>query len=317
MRSNFVISLDFELAWGVRDLDWYSTFADSIRRVPQVVDRTLALFEQTGTAATWATVGLLMCDSAEDAREQAPTLRPAYRRPELDPYRKLEVGGSAEREHALWFAPDLVRRMSSVPGQEVATHTFSHFYCREEGGTGDALIADLAAAAKVHRRHRLPFESIVFPRNQAAPVHIQSCAASGIRRFRGNPDTGLCPSQPRRATSLAFRLGRIIDDHVRLVRSPARPRKVSTLLDVPASRFLRPAGPNRALARIRVRRILNEMTRVAACGGTYHLWWHPHNFGADPHANAEMLRVILEHRQRLARRGMRSVTMADHEGCAQ
>jgi hypothetical protein len=37
------------------------------------------------------------------------------------------------------------------------------------------------------------------------------------------------------------------------------------------------------------------MTYAAKSNKVYHLWWHPHNFGADMNANIEFLEKILSH----------------------
>jgi len=43
------------------------------------------------------------------------------------------------------------------------------------------------------------------------------------------------------------------------------------------------------------RRIKNDLTYAAQHGLAYHLWWHPHNFGANLEKNLDMLRRILDH----------------------
>ena len=55
-----------------------------------------------------------------------------------------------------------------------------------------------------------------------------------------------------------------------------------------------------------------EMTLAASNRHTYHLWWHPHNFGRDPEPNLTMLEGLLEHARRLSHsHGWRSRTMAE------
>ena len=41
--------------------------------------------------------------------------------------------------------------------------------------------------------------------------------------------------------------------------------------------------------------MLNEMNFAAKNDQNYHLWWHPHNFGADLDKNLEILERILSH----------------------
>jgi hypothetical protein len=54
------------------------------------------------------------------------------------------------------------------------------------------------------------------------------------------------------------------------------------------------------------------MTRAAAEGHLFHLWWHPHNFGVDLRENLDVLSALLRHFSELQERyGMQSLSMAD------
>jgi hypothetical protein len=89
------------------------------------------------------------------------------------------------------------------------------------------------------------------------------------------------------------------------------PTLVDGMVDIPASRFLRPAGKSAALERLRLWRITSAMETAARRRKLFHLWWHPHNFGADLQANLNFLRAILDHFRTLQERyDMRSMTMA-------
>ena len=55
-----------------------------------------------------------------------------------------------------------------------------------------------------------------------------------------------------------------------------------------------------------------DMTYAAEHGALYHLWWHPHNFGAHLEENMSLLRRILGHFQIMRERcGMKSMNMAE------
>ena len=57
------------------------------------------------------------------------------------------------------------------------------------------------------------------------------------------------------------------------------------------------------------------MERAAAVGETYHLWWHPHNFGYYPQQSLNALERILKHFQYCAGRfGMSSLNMGELSG---
>ncbi len=82
--------------------------------------------------------------------------------------------------------------------------------------------------------------------------------------------------------------------------------------DVAASRFLRPfSHTTRLLDPFRLARIKQAMD-VAAQGGIFHLWWHPHNFGVNVTENMTFLNEILKHFSRLRdETGMTSSCMGD------
>src|SRR5215472_16117200 len=80
-----VISLDFELHWGVRD----SSPLDGNERARllsarRMVPRMLDLFEEFSIHATWATVGLMFAHSRTEVEAFRPTRRPKYRDSQLD-----------------------------------------------------------------------------------------------------------------------------------------------------------------------------------------------------------------------------------------
>jgi hypothetical protein len=85
------------------------------------------------------------------------------------------------------------------------------------------------------------------------------------------------------------------------------------LINVRASRFLRPySRPLAFLDGLRLRRIKQEMTAAAERGRTYHLWWHPHNFGVSLTENLSFLESILRHFDELRNRcGMESQSMRE------
>ncbi|MET0157482.1 MAG: hypothetical protein ABW197_05830 [Methyloceanibacter sp.] len=57
---------------------------------------------------------------------------------------------------------------------------------------------------------------------------------------------------------------------------------------------------------------MGQMTAAAKTNTLFHLWWHPHNFGADPEANLVFLRQILNRYAILRDRfGMRSLNMSE------
>jgi peptidoglycan/xylan/chitin deacetylase (PgdA/CDA1 family) len=310
-----VISLDFELHWGVRDKPGIlESYGDALAGARPAVGALLELFESFDVHATWATVGFLLARGRDEAQRYAPEARPRYADPALDPYR--EPMGDDEAADALHFAPSLVDTILATPGQELATHTYSHFYCLEPGQDAEAFDADLSAAVRIAADRGVSTRSIVYPRNQHNPEYDAALVRNGIIAYRGNPRGSGWSAVTAAQQTLRARVARAVDAYVPLyghhtyawsdLRRPGLP-----LCNVPASFFLRlPSQPRlraRALARIRT-----SMEHAARNGRIVHLWWHPHNFGVDTSARLAALRDVLVWFAELRdRHGMRSLTMAE------
>ena len=64
--SGFVLSLDFELMWGVNGSRTIADYGDNILGVRRVVPRMLDILERYGLGCTWATVGFLFCSDRDE-----------------------------------------------------------------------------------------------------------------------------------------------------------------------------------------------------------------------------------------------------------
>lgn len=320
-RGAIVLSLDFELHWGVFDCIELSTYQKNLYGARVAIPKMLDLFNQYEMHATWAIVGLLFCDGRDEAEAFAPRVRPAYQNRQRSAYRLFSSLGSSEKKDPLHFAPSLIAQIKTCPFQEIATHTFSHFYCNEPGSRLEVFEEDLYAACQVAKEKGITFRSIVFPRNQYNEGHLRICSDLGIKTYRGLGNSWICRNEPGRYSEHIRRLLRFVDAHVNISGDqtfsyPSHlPSKVP-LINVPGSRFLRPVSEeNGWRKKLMLRQLISELEHAAKNGRIYHLWWHPHNFGADVDANISHLREILDHVVRLREQyGLRSLTMDEVAG---
>jgi peptidoglycan/xylan/chitin deacetylase (PgdA/CDA1 family) len=312
-----VISLDFELHWGVRDKhSSHSRFTRNLYGARTVIPRLLELFEEFGIAATWAVVGFLFAASREELARFSPTLRPAYRRTALSPYG--ERIGVDEDEDPLHFAPSLIRLIQHTPRQEIATHTFSHYYCEEEGQSRETFRADLSAACAIASRYGIQLRSIAFPRNQHNPAYDDILSELGVRAYRGNPvSRGWRSANTADARRPWRRAARLLDAYFGSAAESttgwAEIQQPNGLSNVRASCLLRPYRPAlRHLERRRLERICHSLHVAAQTGRMFHLWWHPHNVGIHQEQNLRFLRGIFsEFAACRERHDMRSLSMAE------
>jgi peptidoglycan/xylan/chitin deacetylase (PgdA/CDA1 family) len=317
VEGALVISLDFELLWGVRDrIAGRGAYARNLHGTRTVIPRVLGLLEEYDVAATWAVVGFLMAESRDELERFRPVLRPTYRDPALCAYD--EPLGLGEDDDPLHFAPSLVRRIQRTPRQEIGTHTFSHYYPGEPGQTRETFRADLLAACAIAAHHGERLRSIVFPRNQHNPDYDDILWEIGIRAYRGNPATWAWRFRDAEGSGRGWkRAGRFLDAYAgRAGASTIRwedVRQSSGLCDVRASCLLRPYRPAlRHFEGLRLARIRRVLRFAARKKRIFHLWWHPHNFGIHQEENLSFLRRVLQAFSDCRDRyGMRSLTMAE------
>ncbi len=313
-NGNFVISLDFEIYWGVRDVLQLDQYRDNLLGVRTVIPGLLHLFDKYDIHATFATVGLLFFNDKEELLAGLPEKKPKYTDSHLSPYEgHFDEVGRDETEDVFHFAPSLIK-MIQQSGQEIGCQTFSHYYCLESGQTIEDFREDLRAAKRIAEKRGITLKSFVFPRNQYNEAYLNVCKEEGISSFRGNETSWLYKAKDAESETLLRRASRLLDAYMNLSGHhchEAAFMNSNELCNIPASRFLRPYSKSLAfLDRLRLKRITNSMTHAAKHGLTYHLWWHPHNFGINIKENLAFLEKILMHYQKLSKKYVfRSVSM--------
>ncbi len=317
-RGALVISLDFELYWGMRDCRSVENYGANIRGVHEAIPRLLELFERRRIHATWATVGMLTFRNRAELMSHLDIVRPNYENPALCPYRYIEETLSADDSSSdpLHFGAHLVDLIARTPGQELGSHTFSHYYTLENHIDSAALAADLAASRAALRPWSDSVRSIVFPRNQYDDTVLKVANDAGLTVYRGNENHWAYRPKAWSEQSPAQRVFRLLDTYANLSGhhlldwpGPAADGTVN----VPASRFLRPYSARlAAIDPLKSRRIARGLESAAREKKIYHLWWHPHNMGINIAENLQFLDRILDRFEKLSEtEGMISATMGE------
>lgn len=309
----FTVSLDFELYWGVRDKLSIEQYEDNLLGVRKAIPEILRVFESSNIHATWATVGFLFFNDSNELNQNLPELLPTYNRKEFSPYNYIDTSTLDPRYH---FAPDLIKFILEHKGQEIGTHTFSHYYCLEDGQSLEQFEEDIKAAIKAAEHVDAPIRSLVFPRNQWNAKYLSSLDKLGIQCFRGNERNWIYKASYDEGQSKFQRAFRLADAYLNLsgyntydLTSCAEEKP----FNFPSSRFLRPYSKKLAfLDRLRLRRIKKAMNHAARKNKIFHLWWHPHNFGVNINKNISFLSKIVSHYETLSKEyGMKSLNMGD------
>lgn len=295
-KGHLVISLDFELLWGVFDKVDYSKKFDYFKNTRRVIPQILNLFQEYEIACSWASVGMLFNKNWKEWDSNMPLILPEYLNNSLSAYKYGNTIASSETEE-ICFAPDLIALINGTPRQEIATHTYSHYYCLERGQDFNAFEADLGRAVAIAREKGMSIKTLVFPRNQFNADYLTICRKMGITSVRTNPDVWYWQNtQNDSLFQKIFRTGdAYVGENKKSYKSKSFKIADSGVVLQKASRLLRPYSGNNFLEYLKIRRIKKEMTKAARTGEVYHLWWHPHNFGNNPQENLNQLEEILRH----------------------
>jgi peptidoglycan/xylan/chitin deacetylase (PgdA/CDA1 family) len=315
MNGNFIISLDFELHWGAPekwDLKEKSAYFLNTR---EVIIRMLDLFEKYDIRVTWATVGFLFASTIEEATHFQPSIRPTYLSEKYNYYDLFKKGlvGKDEQQDPFHYGNSIIKKIISTKGQELASHTFCHYYCNEIGQTAVQFDHDLKAAQLISDKlFQKKLKSLVFPRNQFNNEYLEVLAENKFNVIRVNPDVWFWNKNYKfnfivRAFDTLFPVSKSVTFKNSSIKT------LNNIVLLPASRFFRPyTTKERLVQNWKLNRIKKEMLYAARKGESYHLWWHPHNFGDSTSENLNQLVSILEHYKFLnSKYNFQSLNMGD------
>jgi len=315
-KGVFLISIDFELHWGciesrplLNHID-QNYFNNTRKAIPEILN----LFKNSSIHATWATVGMLFNRDIGEWEANKPSEIPEYEDDRVSTYDWVAKNNFYSESDPYHFANDLIQMIIQTPFQEIGTHTYSHYFCLEKGQTISAFRKDIEMAKKIGLQNGIEVQSLVFPRNQYNESYLMACREMGITAVRTNPNNWYW--RPVAKSSAIRKICRTLDAYTKLSFSnPVYLKEVKNTLPIqlPASRLYRPwTSQSSILNKLKLKRILHEMTVAAKSGACYHIWWHPHNFGNHPSECLQELETIINHYTFLNKKyGFFSATMLE------
>lgn len=310
-KSCLIVSLDFELFWGMQDGWELSEYEANILGGREAIPQMLELFQKHGIHATWATVGFLFGKDEEEIRYYFPKQMPAYEKPALSAYRCFGSIGCDEDSAPCYYGASLVEQIAAVPGQEIGSHTFSHYYCREAGQTTEQFRADMEAAKAIGKAHGFDLKSVVLPRNQCEPEYTKILTSLGFTSYRDEENDWIHEKIKFRSL---MRILRLADVYLPLTgQGGYEPKIENGIVNLVGSRMYKPYfKPLAFLEDLKNRRIKHQMFHAAKTGKTFHLWWHPHNVGVRTDFHMKQLEDIFSYYDELkVKYGMRSLNMGE------
>lgn len=304
MEGKFIISLDFELFWGVFDKRTVENYQSHLNKVSYIIDNLLDLSEQYNVKLTFATVGFLFAEDKTELLEYTPKVKPTYELEKFNPYNHFKNIGNNEKEDPYHYALSMIKKIDKNGTHEIGTHTFSHYYCHEKGQTVSQFNEDLKAAAKIAEKENISLSSIVFPRNMIESHdydYLKACTNNNIITYRGKEKAffyNIHTTKPYHGWYI-FRGLRMLDSYVNISGYNTYKPKINkevNIVNLPSSRLLRAySNKFKKLESLKIKRIKSAMTHAAKKSEVFHLWWHPHNFGANTDENFNNLEAIFKH----------------------
>lgn len=311
LTSTFIVSLDFELFWGMQDGWELREYEANVLGGRKAIPQMLELFRKFGIHATWATVGFLFGRDEEELRRYFPEQLPSYDNAALSAYRCFGCIGGDEQAAPCYYGSSLVEQIAAVPGQEIGSHTFSHYYCREAGQTTAQFRADMEAAKDIGKANGFDLKSVVLPRNQCEPEYTQVLTDLGFHAYRDEENDWIHEKVKFRPLMRALRL---MDVYIPLTGQGGYTPKIENgIVNLVGSRMYKPYfKPLAFMEGLKVRRIKRQMLHAAKNGLTFHLWWHPHNVGVHTDFHMKQLEQIFRYYEELKEKyGMRSLNMGE------
>lgn len=324
MNGHFVISLDFELHWGIFDHSSVDDYRENLSNVPEVIHRLLEMADKYNVKLTFATVGFLFAKNKEDLLTHSPKLKPSYTEKRYSPYPLIDSIGDNETDDPFHFAHSLIKKIRDNGNHEIGTHTFCHYYCHESGQTVEEFKDDLQSAIAIAKKMDIEIKSIVLPRNMIDLtfehdwLYLETLKNLGIKSFRGNENSMIYKTFRHKFYSswYLFRILRMIDSYMNLTGMNTydlnRNFKRDQPLNIPSSRILRAYNKKFSfLEPMKIRRITSGMRHAAKYKEVFHLWWHPHNFGKNINENFQNLEAVFKEYSILNEKyGFQSETMS-------
>lgn len=308
-----VTSLDFELFWGMQDGWTLKEYQANVLGGRTAIPKLLEIFNKHEIHATWATVGFMFAESYDELKKYFPpdALMPTYENSKLSSYRCFNSIGKNEETAPCFYAPSLIKTISKFPGQEIGSHTFSHYYCREAGQTVDQFKADMEAATKIAEDKGYHMTSVVLPRNQCEPEYTSVLSELGYTAYRDEENDWI--HEKVRIRPL-MRILRLADVYLPLTGQGGYiPHYENGIWNIVGSRMYKPFfKPLAFMEKMKLHRIKKQMLHAAKNGLVFHLWWHPHNIGVRTGEHLMQLEEIFSYYDSLQEKyGMQSLNMRE------
>ena len=166
----------------------------------------------------------------------------------------------------------MIDLISKYDGQEIGSHTFSHYYAREDGQNIDEFSADINSAKNIAENKGYEVNTLVFPRNQSLDSYEKVIKSNKFIAYRGEEKDWI----HRIPVNIIKRMFRLMDSYINLTGSSTYPKEIfkkGEHHNFRGSRFLRPYNKRLSFIEpLKIHRVKSQMKKAAKKGEIMHLW---------------------------------------------
>jgi len=258
----FIISIDVELAWGLRlhpQHKMMALFQSEPQRMRQSIDSLIKILDSHDIGATWAVLGHLFLDSAEVKEVVHPEI-PQMKEGWLgwDFYQNLN------HNHPGYYGRDVVETiLAGSSRHEIGLHGFFHLPFSE--CSRKVAEAEVEMGIKAAGRRGVVPVSFVFPEDSIG--HVDILRRSGFQIYRGK-GAGLWNK------SQGFFIQKASGARDKVLAPPVRPLWQDGIWEIASSMyFCDPQMPFTLVPRARL-----GLWRTIRSNRVFHIWLHPWSF---------------------------------------
>lgn len=295
-----VVSLDFELIWGMVDKIYDKNVLKKVNNVKLVVPKILDLFKTYEIHATWAIVGLIMSENKEEIIKHINNLDISYENKSLD--LTNVISHLNQLDQSIFCNLDLVKSILHTPHQEIASHSFSHFYALEKGQSEKDFIHDINIFENIlNNKLNLKASTYIDPRFQHKVSYERYLLDQGYDTYRGIREDKI---ENKKLPNIFKRWIKFCDRYFNFLGHRTYTiENYHKLLNVKESYFFRGYKNNHfGLEWLKMIRFKKAMHYAAKHNEMIHIWWHPFDFGLKVDKNINQLQHLLKYYIKIKKR---------------
>ena len=281
-KASFVLSIDLELAWGVRDKLSSSILKKIIDTERLICENLINIFEENEIPVTWAVVSALLDNKNKMINDQ---------------------------NHKAWYAPDILDNiLRSKINHLIASHSYGHKEFNK--CSREEIIIDFEKSSSVFKSININTDVFVFPRNQV--FHLDILKKNQFKTYRSVDRSWY--KRIYNYNKLLGKMSNIIDKTF-----PIKTNSVMSsidkfgLIEIPSSILLISKNGIRTIISnySMFKKVKDGIDLAIHRNECFHIWFHPSNFYYKTDSQFDLLKKIINYVNSKREQGLIEIKLLD------